>query len=74
MAYLSHLGRILQNDRAVPMTLLARPNIDGSAIGVAAEHVELGARLDAVQLRRVLGPGSKVAMTFRGGTHDLWIP
>lgn len=73
MTYLIHLGRIVPNNQAVPMALLARLNINGQAISVAAKHVELGARLDAAPLRRVLGPDSKVAMTFRGGTHDLWV-
>ena len=73
MAYLIHTGRIVQNNQPVPMALMARLNTNGQAISVAAKHMPLGARLDATPLRRTLTPESKVAMTFRGGTHDLWI-
>ncbi|WP_203074008.1 CmpA/NrtA family ABC transporter substrate-binding protein [Falsiroseomonas ponticola] len=73
MAYLIHTGRIVQNNQPVPMALLARLNTNGQAISVAEKHKALGARLDAGPLRRALNSDSKVAMTFRGGTHDLWI-
>lgn len=73
MAYLIHMGRITQNNQPVPMALLARLNTNGQAISVAAKHMQLGARLDASPLRRALNSDSKVAMTFRGGTHDMWI-
>jgi nitrate/nitrite transport system substrate-binding protein len=73
MAYLIHTGRIVQNNQPVPMALLARLNTNGQAISVAEKHKALGARLDAAPLRRALNSDSKVAMTFRGGTHDLWV-
>lgn len=73
MAYLLHTGRIVQNNQPVPMAVLARLNINGQGISVAEKHRPLGARLDASPLRRALNADSKVAMTFRGGTHDLWI-
>ena len=73
MPYLIHTGRIVQNNQPVPMAILARLNTNGQAISVAAKHMALGARLDATPLRRALNADSKVAMTFRGGTHDLWI-
>ena len=73
MPYLMHTGRITQNNLPVPMAIMARLNTNGQAISVAEKHKALGARLDAAPLRRALTPESKVAMTFRGGTHDLWI-
>ncbi|RVT99253.1 nitrate ABC transporter substrate-binding protein [Rhodovarius crocodyli] len=73
MAYMIHTGRIVQNNQPVPMAILARLNTNGQGISVAAKHAALGAKLDASPLRRALTPESKVAMTFRGGTHDLWI-
>jgi nitrate/nitrite transport system substrate-binding protein len=73
MAYLIHTGRIVQNNQPVPMGILARLNTNGQAISVAAKHASHGAKLDASPLRRVLTQESKVAMTFRGGTHDLWL-
>lgn len=71
MPYLMHTGRITQNNQPVPMAIMARLNTNGQAISVAARHA--GATLDAAPLRKALTPESKVAMTFRGGTHDLWI-
>jgi nitrate/nitrite transport system substrate-binding protein len=73
MPYLMHTGRITQNSQPVPMAILARLNTNGQAISVAAKHMPLGARVDASPLKRALTPESKVAMTFRGGTHDLWL-
>lgn len=73
MAYLIHTGRIVQNNQPVPMAILARLNTNGQGISVAAKHLAAGARLDASPLRRVLNSDSKVAMTFRGGTHDMFI-
>ena len=73
MPYLMHTGRITQNSQPVPMAILARLNTNGQAISVAAKHMGTGAKLDASGLKRVVNADSKVAMTFRGGTHDLWI-
>ncbi len=73
MHYLIHTGRIVQNNQPVPMAILTRLNTNGQAISVAKKHQPLGARLDATPLRAALNSDSKVAMTFRGGTHDLWI-
>ena len=73
MAYHIHTGRIVQNNQPVPMAILARLNTNGQAISVAAKHMALGARLDATPLRRALTSDSKVAMTFRGSTHDMWV-
>ncbi len=73
MPYLIHTGRVTQNNQPVPMAIVARLNTNGQAISVAEKHKPLGAQLDASPLKRVLNSDSKVAMTFRGGTHDLWI-
>ena len=35
-------------------------------------NAALGIRLDAEKLKAAVTPESKVAMTFPGGTHDLW--
>ncbi|MBR0656282.1 CmpA/NrtA family ABC transporter substrate-binding protein [Plastoroseomonas arctica] len=73
MPYLMQTGRITQNNQPVPMAILARLNTNGQAISVAAKHRALGARLDAAPLKAAMNRESKFAMTFRGGTHDLWI-
>jgi nitrate/nitrite transport system substrate-binding protein len=73
MPYLIHTGRVTQNSQPVPMVIVARLNTNGQAISVAEKHKALGTRLDAAALRPALNSGSRFAMTFRGGTHDLWI-
>jgi nitrate/nitrite transport system substrate-binding protein len=73
LPYLMQTGRVTQNGQPVPMAILARLNTNGQAISVAARHLPLGARLDAAPLKRALTQESKLAMTFRGGTHDLWL-
>jgi len=73
MPYLLHTGRVVQNNQPVPMAILARLNTNGQAISVARKHQPLNVRLDAAALRPAVNADSKFAMTFRGGTHDLWI-
>ena len=79
MPYLISAGRVTQNNAPVPMYILARLNTNGQAISVANEYKELKIGLDAKPLRAAIekkkaaGKGFKAAMTFPGGTHDLWI-
>jgi nitrate/nitrite transport system substrate-binding protein len=79
LPYLIHAGKVTQNNQPLPMAILARLNLDGQAISVAKTLQPTGARLDASPLkeafRRITAGGRepKAAMTFRGGTHDLWI-
>ncbi|MBP0447646.1 ABC transporter substrate-binding protein [Roseomonas sp. SSH11] len=73
MPYLMHTGRVTQNNQPVSMAILARLNTNGQGLSVAEKHKATGVRLDASGLKRALTPESKVAMTFRGGTHDLWL-
>jgi len=79
MPYLITSGRVTQNNQPVPMYILARLNLNGQCISVAKEHMSTGAQLDSSKLRDVWaklvasGKEVKVAMTFPGGTHDLWI-
>lgn len=75
LPYLIHTGKVVQNNQPVPMHLLARLNTNGQAISVAKTLMPAGARLDATPLRAAFAAktDNKVAMTFRGGTHDLWL-
>ena len=76
MPYLMQTGRIIQNGQKVAMHILARLNTNGQAISVSKALMPLGAKLDATPLKAAFAArqgSSKVAMTFRGGTHDLWI-
>jgi len=73
MAYLIHSGRVVQNGVPVPMAILLRLNVNGQAISVASSLK--GATIDSRPLKSQFAAktDSKVAMTFRGGTHDLWL-
>lgn len=72
-------GRVMQNNQPLPMYTLLNLNEDCQGISVAQEYAETGVTLDAGALReafeRKKAEGGEVtaAMTFPGGTHDLWI-
>jgi nitrate/nitrite transport system substrate-binding protein len=79
MPYLMQTGKITQNKQPVPMTILARLNLDSQAISVSKEYAATGVGLDSSKLKaafaakKAAGNEVKIAMTFPGGTHDLWI-
>ncbi len=79
MPYLISTGKVTQNNVPTPMYILARLNLDSQAISVAQEYKDVGAGLDASPLKaafekkKAAGKEVKLAMTFPGGTHDLWI-
>jgi len=65
--------------KPLPMNILARLNLNGQAISVGNDlkNVKVGlnsagAKAKFAQLKAANNP-AKVAMTFRGGTHDLWM-
>ncbi|WP_304167502.1 CmpA/NrtA family ABC transporter substrate-binding protein [Phenylobacterium aquaticum] len=65
--------------RPLPMYVLARLNLNGQAISVGNDLKSVqvglnagGAKAKFAQLKAA-GNIAKVAMTFRGGTHDLWV-
>jgi nitrate/nitrite transport system substrate-binding protein len=79
MPYLISAGKVTQNNVPTPMYILARLNLDAQAISVAKEYADLKLGTDASPLKAALekkkaaGKSVKAAMTFPGGTHDLWI-
>jgi nitrate/nitrite transport system substrate-binding protein len=79
MPYLISAGKVTQNNVPVPMYILARLNLDSQCISVAKEYAELKIGLDtkpfkeALERKKAAGKAIKAAMTFPGGTHDLWI-
>jgi len=79
LPYLISLGTVTPENKPVPMHILARLNYDCQGISVAKEFIGTGAKLDATPLReafarkKAAGKEVKCAMTFPGGTHDLWI-
>jgi nitrate/nitrite transport system substrate-binding protein len=79
MPYLISAGKVTQNNQPTPMYILARLNLDAQCISVAKEYADLKLGVDAAPLKAALekkkasGKAVKAAMTFPGGTHDLWI-
>ena len=79
MPYLISTGKVTQNNVEVPMSILARLNYDCQGISVSNEFKDTGAGIDASKLKaafeakKAAGKDVKVAMTFPGGTHDLWL-
>ncbi|NKN38542.1 ABC transporter substrate-binding protein [Agrobacterium sp. a22-2] len=79
MPYLMHTGKVTQNNVPVPMAMLARLNYDSQAISVAKEYAATGVGIDSSKLKeafaakKAAGTEVKVAVTFPGGTHDLWM-
>jgi nitrate/nitrite transport system substrate-binding protein len=80
MPYLISTGAITSNNVAVPMYILARLNLGGQCISVANEYKDLKVGLDNKEFKKALlakrlktGKPVNAAMTFPGGTHDLWI-
>jgi nitrate/nitrite transport system substrate-binding protein len=79
MPFLMTLGTITQNKTPLPMKILARLNLDGQGISVAQAYADLKVGVDASPLKapfdkkKAEGAMAKVAVTFPGGTHDLWM-
>jgi len=79
LPYLIHAGKVTQNNQPLPMGIVARLNYDSQGISVAEQYKDAGAGLNAAPLKEVFaakkaaGKTPTVAMTFPGGTHDLWI-
>ena len=79
MPYLITAGKVTQNNVGTPMYILARLNLDSQGISVANEYKDLKVGLDASPLKdafakkKAEGKEVKVAMTFPGGTHDVWL-
>ncbi len=78
MPYLISTGKVTDG-RPVPMYILARLNTNGQGIQLANTYSDLAVDLDSTVLKDAFGQAKaagkdiKVAMTFPGGTHDLWI-
>ncbi|MBR1210818.1 CmpA/NrtA family ABC transporter substrate-binding protein [Bradyrhizobium sp. JYMT SZCCT0180] len=79
MPYLISAGKVTQNNQPTPMYILARLNLDAQCISVSNEYADLKVGLDAkpfkeaLEKKKAAGKPIKAAMTFPGGTHDLWI-
>src|SRR2546429_3877130 len=79
MPYLISSGKVTQNNVPTPMYILARLNLDSQCISVSNEYADLKLGVDtapfkvALEKKKAAGKSVKAAMTFPGGTHDLWI-
>lgn len=78
MPYLISLGTITKGNK-VPMYILARLNTNGQGIALSNTYKDLKIGLDSSPLREAFakskssGKELKAAVTFPGGTHDLWM-
>lgn len=77
MPYLISTGKVTKTK--VPMNILARLNTNGQSISVSNSWAGKGVTTDAKALAagfkkaKAEGKDIKCAMTFPGGTHDLWL-
>jgi nitrate/nitrite transport system substrate-binding protein len=77
--HLYSTGKVMQNNQPLPMYTLLNLNEDCQGLSVSNEYKDLNigtdssALKDAFAKKKAAGKEVKVAMTFPGGTHDLWI-
>jgi nitrate/nitrite transport system substrate-binding protein len=76
--YLMSLGKT-KTKQPLPMYVLARLNTNGQAISISNTYKEAKIALKSPNLKEVMSkaksakPDLKAAVTFPGGTHDLWL-
>ncbi len=72
-------GKVMQNGQPLPMYTLLNLNEDCQGISVSNEYKDLKVGTDSSALKEAFakkaasGKEVKVAVTFPGGTHDLWM-
>ncbi|MBE9202853.1 ABC transporter substrate-binding protein [Synechocystis salina LEGE 06099] len=74
MPYLITMGTVTDG-KPTPMYILARLNVNGQGIQLGNNYKDLKVGTDASPLKEAFAKVTdpKVAMTFPGGTHDMWI-
>lgn len=73
MPYLITTGKVTDG-KPVPMYILARLNTNGQGIQISNTYKDLKVGLDAAPLKEAFAAKeTNVAVTFPGGTHDLWM-
>ncbi len=78
MPYFMTTGKITDG-KPVPMYILARLNLNGQGISVTNTYKDLNVGLKSAPLKQAFakaksgGQDVKCAVTFPGGTHDLWM-
>jgi nitrate/nitrite transport system substrate-binding protein len=79
MPYLLATGKITKGNTPLPMYILARLNTDGQGISLSNDYLDLKLDKDSSKLKakveeaKAAGKKFKCAVTFPGGTHDLWM-
>ena len=79
MPYLLSTGAITKSKQPLPMLILARLNTQGQAISGSKEFLDEKLKVKAPNLIKTVdkknktGDKFKAAVTFPGGTHDLWM-
>ncbi|WP_326537657.1 CmpA/NrtA family ABC transporter substrate-binding protein [Pseudorhodoferax sp.] len=81
MPYLMTTGAITANNVPTPMSIVARLNLGGQCISVGEEYRDLKVGLNDIKAfgkalvdkRSKSGKAVNAAVTFPGGTHDLWM-
>ena len=79
MPYLLSTGAITKSKQPLPMLILARLNTQGQAISGSKEFLDEKLKVKAPNLietvdkKNKTGDKFKAAVTFPGGTHDLWM-
>ena len=77
--YQISMGTTTPENKPVPMYILCRLNYDCQGLSVSKEFKGMGVTVDAKPLKeafakkKAAGKEVKCAMTFPGGTHDVWI-
>ncbi|MGL4397448.1 MAG: CmpA/NrtA family ABC transporter substrate-binding protein [Hyphomicrobium sp.] len=77
--YLYATGKVMQNNQPLPMYTLLRLNEDCQGLSVSNAYKDLNVGTDCSALKEAFakkkaeGNDVKCAMTFPGGTHDLWL-
>ena len=79
MPYLLSTGAITKSKQPLPMLILARLNTQGQGISSSKEFlveklkVKSPSLIETVNKKNKTGDKFKAAVTFPGGTHDLWM-
>ena len=72
-------GKVMQNNQPLPMYGLLNLNHDCQGLSVSNEYKDLPVGIDSSPLKeafakkKAAGKEVKAAVTFPGGTHDLWM-
>ena len=72
-------GKVMQNNQPLPMYTLLNLNEDCQGLSVSQAYADTGVGLDSSPLKEAFakakaeGKAPSAAMTFPGGTHDLWL-